>query len=120
VIDHCILKIGVLTESILDRAEDSRFIEMTSFRSVNRAIAEEFLEGADDMAFEYATFLTIFLRMVKRFTSTNQIPAWPRKSYPWMYLKVQITIYWRNFWYGRHKMFPNCGFIKKRLRRSKN
>jgi hypothetical protein len=84
------------------------------------AIAEEFLEGADDMAFEFTTFLTIFLRMVNSFTSTYQKPARPRKSCPWMCLEVQIAIYWRNFWYERHKMFPNCGFIKEGPRRSKN
>jgi hypothetical protein len=93
---------------------------MTNFRSVNRAIAEEFLEGANDMAFEFATFLTIFLRMVNKFTSTYQKPARPRKSRPWMCLEVQIAIYCQNFWYGRHKMLPNCGFIKEWLRRSKN
>jgi hypothetical protein len=72
------------------------------------------------MIFEFATFLTIFVRMVNRFTSTYQKPARPSKSCPWMCLEVQIAIYWRNFWYERHKIFPNCGSIKERLRRSKN
>jgi hypothetical protein len=44
VTDHCILKIGISTESIPDTAEDSHSIEMTNCRSVNMAIAEEFLE----------------------------------------------------------------------------
>jgi Reverse transcriptase (RNA-dependent DNA polymerase) len=115
--DHCLFKIGVTLTTETETIEDNNaFLEKTDYRKVNSALGEINLQNIID----FTSFFAIFLQIIHKFTYSEQKTKITKKDNPWMCYEIKVAISWRDFWYKRHKQFPNSEFIKNRLKNSKN
>jgi Reverse transcriptase (RNA-dependent DNA polymerase) len=116
--DHCLFKIGITTNEETEKSEENEeFFEKTDFRAVNKSIEEDMIS---QNVIDFSTFLAIFLQIIKKCTHLSRKAKTTKKDNPWMCTEIKVAISWRDFWYKRHKQFPNSEFIKNRLKNSKN
>jgi hypothetical protein len=115
--DHCMFFISFSMETPLAVDVVCDTVDSVDLRKLRRTIPLEFGTGHIG---DFAAFLVIFLRIIKGCTKRVPKRNRTRKRAPWICCEVLLAISFRDYWYKRHKAYPNCEFIERNFRRCKN
>jgi hypothetical protein len=115
--DHCMFWVNVTADLPPEPLALTATRQKTDFRQVNREISARI---CTDRFIDFAAFLAVFSGIVADSTKNENKRDGSRKNAPWMCIEVLLAISFRDYWYKRHKVFPNCEYIKENLRKCKN